>query len=126
MLAADRWNTGPLGPMLSADELGTDKLLLDRAQARDFVDVAALVNRFGLEQLGELASEKDPGFSRSVLVEMLGSFGRFRPDEFGLQRSADDELARLSSRRANSCRPADGPPLPMGGRVPIRVTNSGE
>ena len=34
------------------------------------------------------------GFSRSVLVEMLGSFGRFRPDEFGMSMSAYDELAR--------------------------------
>jgi predicted nucleotidyltransferase component of viral defense system len=36
--------------MLSAEELGADKLLalFDRAQARDFVDVAALVDRFGL------------------------------------------------------------------------------
>jgi hypothetical protein len=37
--------------MLSADELGTDELLFDRAQARDFIDVAALVNRFGLRVL---------------------------------------------------------------------------
>jgi hypothetical protein len=51
MLAADRWTTGPLGPMLSVDELGTDELLFDRAQARDFIDVAALVNRFGLRVL---------------------------------------------------------------------------
>jgi hypothetical protein len=41
-------DTGPLGPMLSAEELGADKLLalFDRAQARDFVDVAALVDRY--------------------------------------------------------------------------------
>jgi Nucleotidyl transferase AbiEii toxin, Type IV TA system len=87
---------GPLGPMLSAEELGADKLLalFDRAQARDFVDVAALVDRFGLDRLCELASEKDAGLSRSVLVEMLGSFDRFRPDEFGMSMSAYGELAR--------------------------------
>ena len=50
-LAADAriWpvDKGPLGPMLSLEELGADKLLalFDRAQARDFVDVAALVDR---------------------------------------------------------------------------------
>ena len=50
--------------MLSAEELGADKLLalFDRAQARDFVDVAALGDRLGLERLCELASEKDAGF----------------------------------------------------------------
>jgi hypothetical protein len=63
---------GPLGPMLSLEELGADKLLalFDRAQARDFVDVAALVDRFGLVRLCDLASEKDARFSRSVLVEI--------------------------------------------------------
>jgi hypothetical protein len=29
-----------------------------------------------------------------VLVEILGSFGRFRPDEFGMSLSAYDDLAR--------------------------------
>ena len=53
---------GPLGPMLALEELAADKMLalFGRAQARDFVDVAALVERFGLERLCELASEKDP------------------------------------------------------------------
>lgn len=93
-------DSGPLGPMLSVEELGADKLLalFDRAQARDFVDVAALVDRFGLERLCELASEKDAGFSRSVLVEMLGSFGRFRPEEFEMPRAGYEELARPVER----------------------------
>ena len=52
---------GPLGPTLSLDELAADRLLalFDRARARDFVDVAALVERFGLGRLCELASKKD-------------------------------------------------------------------
>jgi hypothetical protein len=93
-------NDGPLGPMLSVEELGADKLLalFDRAQARDFVDVAALVDRFGLEWLCELASEKDAGFSRSVLVEMLGGFGRFRPEELEMSAPAYEELARAVGR----------------------------
>jgi len=93
-------DSGPLGPMLSVEELGADKLLalFDRAQARDFVDVAALVDRFGLERLCELAREKDAGFSRSVLVEMLGGFGRFRPEEFGMSAPAYEELARAVGR----------------------------
>jgi hypothetical protein len=87
---------GPLGPTLSLEELAADKLLalFDRAQARDFVDVAALVERFGLGRLCELASEKDSGFSRSVLVDMLGSFRRFPPGEFGLSADAYENLAR--------------------------------
>lgn len=87
---------GPLGPTLSLEELAADKLLalFDRAQARDFVDVAALVERFGLGRLCELASEKDSGFSTSVLVDMLGSFHRFAPGDFGLPAGAYERLAR--------------------------------
>ena len=45
---------GPLGPMLSVEELAADKLLalFDRAQARDFLDVAALIDRFSADELG--------------------------------------------------------------------------
>jgi hypothetical protein len=60
----------------------------------DFVDVAALVARFGLERLCDLATEKDSGFSWSVLVDMLGSFRRFAPDELALSAHAYDDLAQ--------------------------------
>lgn len=82
--------------MLYVEELGADELLalLDRAHARDFVDVAVWVDRFGLDPLCELVSESDTGVSRSVLIEMLGSFGRFSPGEFGLTRTADEQPTR--------------------------------
>jgi hypothetical protein len=97
-------DSGPLGPVLSLEELGADKLLalFDRAQARDFVDVTALVERFGLERLCELASEKDSGFSRSVLVDMLRGFRRFAPKEFGLSKDAYEDSPGLSSVGATS------------------------
>ncbi len=58
--------------------------MFDRAQARDFLDVRALIGRFGLERMCHLTSEKDRGFSGAVLVEMLGSFDRFTADELGI------------------------------------------
>lgn len=62
---------GPLGPMLALEELAADKMLalFERAQARDFVDVAALAARLGFDPVCELAAEKDPGFSLAVLRE---------------------------------------------------------
>jgi hypothetical protein len=86
---------GPLGPVLAMEELAADKLLalFSRAQARDFIDVAALAGRLGFQHLCTLASEKDPGFSRPVLHEMLGSFLRFTPADLGL---TDDEHAALA------------------------------
>jgi hypothetical protein len=87
---------GPLGPTLSLEELAADKLLalFDRAQARDFVDVAALTNRLGFDRLCALAREKDAGFSPTVLRDMLGSFGRFTLADFELSQAAYDQLAQ--------------------------------
>jgi hypothetical protein len=57
------------GAVLSSRELAADKVLalFGRAEARDFVDVFALERAFSLEDIMRLASEKDPGFDRSVL-----------------------------------------------------------
>jgi hypothetical protein len=73
-----------LGLILSAKELAVDKVLavFGRAEARDFVDLAALEPRFGLAHLCEVAERKDGGFQRSVLAEMLDRFDRLDRDEF--------------------------------------------
>lgn len=73
-----------LGLILSAEELAVDKVLavFGRAEARDFVDLAALEPRFGLAHLCELAERKDTGFRRPVLAEMLDRFDRLDRDEF--------------------------------------------
>ena len=119
--AADAWirpvDDGPLGPTLSLEEPAADKLLglFDRAQARDFVDVAALVEGFDLGRLCELASERDSGFSRSVLVDMLGSFRRFRAGEFGLSADAYENLARAVEHwrhELTAGAPRTEPPIP--------------
>jgi len=82
-------------PLLSPTELAVDKLLaiFGRAEARDFVDFAAVVDRYGLADLFRLGAEKDPGFSIEVFAEMLGRFNRLRVDEFGLEPPAYDRLA---------------------------------
>lgn len=86
---------GPLGPMLALEELAADKMLalFGRAQARDFIDVAALVDRLGFDRVCGLAAEKDPGFSRPVLREMLGSFDRFSAEDLGIDESGHEHLA---------------------------------
>jgi hypothetical protein len=82
------------GPLLAVDELAGDKLLalFGRAAARDFVDVSALVDRYGLERLCQLAAEKDPGFDRRALADMLGRVHRLPRAEFGLDDTAFDGL----------------------------------
>jgi predicted nucleotidyltransferase component of viral defense system len=55
-----------IGAVLAPEELAADKTLalFGRAYARDLVDVAALADRLGLEELLRLAAEKDAGFDR--------------------------------------------------------------
>lgn len=86
---------GPFGPTLALEELAADKLLalFDRAQARDFIDVEALVGRFGLDRLCALAAEKDRGFSRSVLREVLATFDRFSAADLGMDEPGRQRLA---------------------------------
>jgi len=83
-----------IGPVLSLEELAANKLLalFSRAEARDFVDFAAVEPLYGLDHLCRLAADKDGGFDRSVLTEMLGRIDRLPEDEFLL---SDDRLAAL-------------------------------
>ena len=63
------------GRVLHPEEVAADKTLalFGRAAARDLVDVAALSERYTLEQLCGLAAEKDPGFDRSVFADALAA-----------------------------------------------------
>ena len=83
-------------PTLSGEELAVDKVLavFGRAEARDFVDLAAVEARYGLDRLFELAAEKDHGFAREMFAEMAGRFSRLRPEEFGLDRQQYEQLER--------------------------------
>lgn len=84
-----------LGPVVSEEELAADKTLalFSRAEERDFVDVHELASRFGFDRLCELASAKDPGFSRERLSEALGRFDRFERSGFEID---DEAFADLS------------------------------
>lgn len=72
------------------EEVAADKTLalFIRATARDLVDVAALSQRYILEQLCELAAEKDPGFDRGRCVGRDRSSLRQSFAELGLEPKA--------------------------------------
>lgn len=109
------------GPVLAVDEVAGDKLLalFGRAAARDFVDVDALIERYGLDRLCELAAEKDPGFDRLVLADMLGRIGRLPRAEFAMDDAGYHDLvarvrrwaAGLSARHRDLGPPPPGPSL---------------
>ena len=66
------------GPTFDPEELAGRKVvaLFSRAEARDFVDVHALLERYMRDRLLALAREIDPGFDEQVFAEMLGSIDR--------------------------------------------------
>jgi hypothetical protein len=68
-----------VGPTYPPEELASRKLLalFDRAEARDFVDLHTMSERFDLDELLGLASDLDGGFTPALLAEMLASHLRF-------------------------------------------------
>lgn len=91
---------GPLGPTVAAEELAIDKVLavFGRAQPRDFVDLAAVADSYGLEDLCAKATRKDAGFDPQVFRDMLGRFERLPPDEFDLSEPGYEGLQRTVGR----------------------------
>lgn len=91
------------GPVLHPDEVAADKTLalFGRAAARDLVDVEALSRRYDLDQLCDLAAEKDPGFDRVVLADALRAAAA-RPDtaftELGLASPTIESLRAWAHR----------------------------
>jgi hypothetical protein len=73
-----------LGPTLAAEELAIDKVLaiFDRAEPRDFADLAAVVDRWGLEHLLVRAADKDGGFDVRRFGERLDRVASFADEEF--------------------------------------------
>ena len=71
----------PSGAVLAVDDLAADKVLTleARAEARDFVDFAALTERFTVGELCALAARKDAGFRASRLGRVLAAFENRAP-----------------------------------------------
>lgn len=69
------------GDVLALAELAADKVLAleGRAEVRDFVDFAALTERFTVAELCALAARKDGGFNPERLARVLAAFGNRNP-----------------------------------------------
>lgn len=86
-----------IGPALTAQELAADKLLalFSRAEARDFVDVYLLAQRFGVQAMLDWARQKDAGFDPYVLATMLGKFDAVPRREFEFDEGTYEQLRRF-------------------------------
>ncbi len=83
-----------IGPTFDLEELAGRKALalFDRAEARDFTDVYALVQRYGKGLLLARAAEVDMGFDMAVFAQMLGTLSRFEDSELPIPGDRVSEL----------------------------------
>lgn len=83
-----------LGPSYDPLELGARKLLAlyDRAEPRDFTDVHSLAQRFGKDQLYDLARDLDLGLTRERLALAFRSIARLRDADFPVPATAVPEI----------------------------------
>jgi hypothetical protein len=83
-----------IGPTFDLEELAGRKTLalFDRAEARDFTDVYALVQRYGKQLLLARAAEVDMGFDMAVFAQMLGTLSRFEDGELPFPSGQVSEL----------------------------------
>jgi predicted nucleotidyltransferase component of viral defense system len=91
-----------LGLALSQDELAADKVLalFGRAEARDFADVAALLEVYSADHLLELAAAKDRGFTPERFSESLAALHRLDEEDFlGTGTTYDDLAAQFDAWR---------------------------
>lgn len=88
------------GRVLHPDEVAADKTLalFGRAAARDLVDVAALTDRYPLQQLCALAEEKDSGFNASVLADAMSAAAEHPNDAFAELGLSEEATSRLRSK----------------------------
>jgi hypothetical protein len=93
--------TMDLGPVLHLDDLVASKVaaLINRREVRDYVDVAAAMERYSLSQLLAMARMCDPGLDSADVLE-AGRYLDRLPDQrfhrYGLTATQVDELrARL-------------------------------
>lgn len=86
-----------VGPVVDVEEIAADKVLalFDRAAARDFVDVAALLRRFDADRLLRLAAEKDRGFDLPHFAHALRRVQRFDDEDFAALGLAADDIAAI-------------------------------
>jgi hypothetical protein len=95
-----------LGPSLDIEDVAGSKVLalFSRAEARDFTDVRALARQFGKNRLLELAAERDLGFDRQVLAQMIGHMPALRDDRFPVPSEHLPELRAFFASWAEELR----------------------
>jgi hypothetical protein len=107
-LAADIRSKAPvtmsIGPVVHVDDVAGGKMeaLFTRAEARDFIDVDAMVTsgRFSRVRLLELAASRDAGFDLRVLADMLAAIDIYPDAEFSAYGLQAEQIQQMRERFA--------------------------
>lgn len=108
-LAADIRNKAPvamsIGPVVHVDDVAGGKMeaLFTRAEARDFIDIDAMVTsgRFTRGRLQELAASRDAGFDLRVLANMLAVIDIYPDAEFSSYGLQYEQIQQMRLRFAD-------------------------
>jgi len=91
-----------IGPVLHPDDTVTNKAcaLFSRAQARDYIDVDAVLqsSRYTSDELLALAQSHDPGFDVAVFVIALRAIQRLPTAEFTPYGLTVGDVSALTAR----------------------------
>lgn len=98
-----------IGAVLHPEDLAADKVLAlwARARPRDYHDVARLIERFGQNQLLELASAKDSGFTVLSFIGALKAIHRLGDADWtedGIDLGSTTDLRAIFGRWADDLR----------------------
>jgi hypothetical protein len=96
-----------IGPVLHVDDLAASKVaaLISRREVRDYIDVAAALNRYSLNELLDLAHQHDPGLEPDDITEVGHHLDRLDDRLFARYGLAPDQLAALRASFAVWPRP---------------------
>jgi hypothetical protein len=88
-----------IGSVLHPDDLAADKMLAlwGRAEIRDYVDVAALLDHYQPATLLRLAAAKDTGFDLLRFADALDAIRRFDPEDWTAAGIELDHAARIQN-----------------------------
>ena len=92
--------------MLHPHELAADKMLAlsARAAPRGYIDLQAIVSRYGLRDVVRWASDKDTGFTMWQLRDALAQCDSIDPTDFGLTPDGYAQLRDFVRDLRNSIR----------------------
>lgn len=92
-----------IGPVMHIDDLVATKVtaLINRRQVRDYIDVAAALDRYSVDQLLGLARRQDPGIDPKDIVEAGRFLDRLDDVRFTYYGLSPDQIAALRRRLAS-------------------------